>query len=262
MAFSEVRGVITDMDGVLWRGDEALPGLVDFFAMLRASGLPFTLATNNSSRTQADYVVKLAGMGVADIAPETIVTSGTATATYLQAHYPAGTPVHVFGGAGLHTIITEAGFPHTEGDEARVVIVGINRELTYETLWRAATLVRNGADFIGTNPDVTFPTPTGPAPGAGSLIAAIQTATDCEPLIIGKPAAPMFEAALTVLGTAPGETLMVGDRLNTDIAGAAALGIQTALVLTGISTRAELAASTVQPDAVYDDLPALLTAFG
>ena len=259
MDLRDIRGLIIDMDGVLWRGDEALPGLVGFFESLGALGLPYALATNNSSRTQADYVRKLARLGVPGVAEESIITSGTAAAAYLRAHYPAGTPVHVFGGAGLHEIIERAGFRLCD-DDARVVVVGIHREMTYEDLRRASNLVRAGADVIGTNPEKTFPTPDGLAPGAGSLIAAIQTAAGCDPIIIGKPGAPMFEAALSALGIPAGAALMVGDRLDTDIAGAAPLGIRTALVLTGVSTRAEAAQAVTPPDLIFDALPPLAEA--
>lgn len=258
MDFSSIKAVISDMDGVLWRGDTPLPGLARFFETLRARGLPFVLATNNSSKTQADYVRKLAGMGVTGIPEAAIVTSGTATAAYLQAHYPPGTRVHVFGGEGLSAVIAAAGFTLAD-TAARVVVAGMKWNLTYDDIKVASRLIAAGADFIGTNPDATFPLADGLAPGAGSMIAALQTAAGRAPLIIGKPHPPMFEAALAALHTAPAATLMIGDRLNTDIAGAAACGLRTALVLTGISTAAE-ANDGVQPDAVFDGLPALVDA--
>jgi 4-nitrophenyl phosphatase len=256
--FSGIKAVVSDMDGVLWRGDMPLPGLVPFFEALRARGLPFVLATNNSSKTQADYVRKLAGMGVTGVAEAAIVTSGTATAAYLKMHYPAGTRVHVFGAEGLCAVIAAAGFTLADSD-VRVVVAGLKWNLTYDDLKTASRLVRAGADFIGTNPDATFPLPDGLAPGAGSMIAALQTAAGREPLIIGKPHPPMFEAALAALGTAPADTLMIGDRLNTDIVGAAACGLRTALVLTGITTAADINGS-VRPDAVFDGLPPLVDA--
>lgn len=258
MDFSAVKAVISDMDGVLWRGDTPLPGLAQFFGTLWTRRLPFVLATNNSSRTQADYVRKLAGMGVNGVPESAIVTSGTATAAYLKAHYPPGTRVHIFGGAGLGEVIAAAGFTLADTD-ARVVVAGFKPDMVYNDLKIASRLIMAGADFIGTNPDATFPLADGLTPGAGSLIAALQIAAGRAPLIIGKPHPPMFEAALAVLQAAPAETLMIGDRLNTDIAGAAACGLRTALVLTGISTAAE-ANGSVRPDAVFDGLPALTDA--
>jgi 4-nitrophenyl phosphatase len=255
-----IKAVISDMDGVLWEGDRPLAGISAFFDALHTQRLPFVLATNNSSKTRMDYVHKLAKMGAPNIAEDRIVTSGTATAAYLQKHYEHGTAIHVFGSHGLYDVVREAGFVISENGAARAVVAGLNWELDYDALKRASFAIRAGADFIGTNPDTTFPTPEGPAPGAGSMLAALQAATGVTPTIIGKPYPHMFEAALDLLGTAPAETLMIGDRLNTDIVGAARLGIQTALVLTGISSEDELAASPVKPDFIYPDLPALAQA--
>lgn len=260
MNFSSIRAVISDMDGVLWHGDVPLPGLHEFFNLLNTEPIPYVLATNNSSRTRQDYVHKLAKMGVTGIPVERIVTSGTATADYLHKHYAPDTLVYVFGSAALCEMMREAGFRVTDDGDARVVVAGIKWDLTYEDLKRAAYLIRAGADFIGTNPDTTYPMPDGPAPGTGSMLAALQAATGREPTVIGKPFPHMFETALDVLGTAPHETLMIGDRLNTDIVGAARLGLRTALVLSGISGSDELAASEVQPDVIFDALPALVEA--
>jgi 4-nitrophenyl phosphatase len=244
------------MDGVLWRGDEALPGLVPFFEAVRARGLPFALATNNSSKAPADYVRKLERMGVTGVEQHQIVTSGTATASYLQAHYAAGTPIHILGGDGLRQIMTEAGFTLSDHN-ARAVVVGLDPHLTYDKLKRAALLIRGGADFIASNEDATIPTPEGLAPGAGSIIAALKAATEQQPIAIGKPNPPLFKAALRALNTPAERTLMIGDRLNTDIAGAKPLGLRTALVLTGVATREDIITSGVEPDGVYDDLATL-----
>lgn len=261
MAFSNITGVILDMDGVLWRGDEPLPGMVDFLEMLQARGLPFVLATNNSSKTPADYVAKLERLGVPGVAERQIVTSGMATAAYLQERAPAGTRIHVVGGGGLRQIMQGAGFVLADSN-VEFVVVGIDTALTYDTLKRAALLIRQGAAFIGTNGDRTFPSPEGLVPGAGSILAALETATDQQPIIIGKPYEPMFRAALTILGTLPEDTLMIGDRLGTDIAGALHLGLVTALLLSGVTRRSELDNGDIQPDWVFDDLAALLADWG
>ncbi len=255
-----IKAIISDMDGVLWRGDMPLPGITAFFEALHERQLPFALATNNSAKTRLDYVKKLAKMGVPNIVEDCIVTSGTATAAYLQKHYEPGAAIHVFGSAGLYDVVRTAGFAITENGAAQAVVAGLKWELDYDSIKRASFAIRAGADFIGTNPDTTFPTPEGDAPGAGSLLAAIEAASGVSPTIIGKPYPHMFEAALDLLGTDPAETLMIGDRLNTDIIGASRLGIQTALVLTGISSSDELAASDVQPNYTYSDLPALVQA--
>jgi 4-nitrophenyl phosphatase len=138
-----------------------------------------------------------------------------------------------------------------------VVVAGLDWDLTYAKLKRASYLIRRGADFIGTNPDTTYPAPEGPVPGTGSMLAALRAATGRVPVVIGKPYPPMYEAALKVLGTPASQTLMIGDRIDTDISGAMPLGLRTALVLTGISTRADLA-DGIHPDGVFDNIPALL----
>ena len=247
------------MDGVLWRGQQPLPGLQAFFDHLHKRGIAFALATNNSRKTPADYVHKLAEMGVSGIDARHIITSGTATASYLQQEYPAGTRLFVIGGDGLKQILVQAGFVLVE-EAAQAVVCGIDFDLTYSKLQTAALQIRGGADFIGTNPDASFPSPAGLLPGAGSILALLAAATDSKPTIIGKPEPAMFDAALRRLGTAPAQTLMIGDRINTDISGAQALGISTALVMTGVESAQSLRASPIQPDFVFAGLPELLAA--
>jgi 4-nitrophenyl phosphatase len=273
MKFGEVRAAIFDMDGVLWREDEPLPGLDALFDWLRESGTPYALATNNSSRTPAAYVAKLARLGVEGVPERAIITASTATAAHLRARYPAGTRVFALGMDGLRVALEDAGFdllpadagPETSGPVA-VVVAGIDFNLTYARLSAAAQYVRAGADFYGTNGDRTYPGPRGLVPGAGSLLAALVAATDRQPVVIGKPAAPMFEAALALLGAPASAALMVGDRLDTDIAGAKALGLRTALLFTGVTAPGDLVAGGDGPDArwpdvAYEDLPALLRAW-
>ncbi len=255
----QIKAIISDMDGVLWRGSQALPGMRDFFDLLFERELDFVLATNNSSRTQGDYVDKLASMGVAGVQPRHIVTSGTATVSYLGTRYPVGTRMHVLGGAGLKRMLSEAGFKLVDVC-AEAVVCGIDFDLTYEKARTATLLIRAGARFIGTNPDPSFPAPEGLVPGAGSIIALIEAATGQSPTIIGKPERGMFDAALGQLDACPEETLMIGDRIGTDIAGAQALGIKTALVMTGVETAESLGQSEVQPDMVFAGLPELIEA--
>lgn len=254
-----IKAIVSDMDGVLWRGSQALPGLTEFFDFLFEHEISFVLATNNSRNTPEDYVRKLASMGVDGIQPCHIVTSGTATAITLQAQFPAGTRVYVVGGQGLKQLLSDAGFQLVDTD-AELVVCGIDFDLTYDKLKTATLLIRGGARFIGTNPDPSFPSPEGLAPGAGSILALIESASGCAPTIIGKPERAMFEAALRQAGARPAETLMIGDRIGTDIIGAQALGIQTALVMTGVETEASLRASETQPDRVFDGLPELVEA--
>jgi 4-nitrophenyl phosphatase len=256
---SAIRAVLLDMDGVLWRGDQGLPGLGQLFAWLHTQSIPYALVTNNSSQHPEQYLAKLAGLGIHNVALERIMTSGAAAARYLQTHYPAGTRVHVVGMSGLRRLITEAGFTVVD-DDARVVVSGIDREWTYAKAMVAMRLLRAGAEFIGTNGDATFPVPDGLAPGAGSILAMLSTASGKTPILMGKPEPAMFEAALHVVGQPANATLMVGDRLDTDIAGARALGLVTALLLSGVSQREDAAHSPTPPDYIFDDLPALLAA--
>jgi len=262
MKFNQISGVVLDMDGVLWRGDQALPGFHDAFAWFDEQAIPYALLTNNSGKTPAQYVAKFAAMGVLDMLPERILTSATATASYLSAHYPAGTRVYVVGMDGIRAALEEAGFDVVGADgAAEVVVVGIDFEFTYAKLKHAALLIRGGADFIGTNGDKTFPSTEGLIPGAGSLLAMLETAAGVSPLVIGKPGLPMFEAALRVTGTPAAKTLMVGDRLDTDISGAQAAGMQTALLLSGVATPEDMATGEVWADVAFETLEALLRAW-
>jgi len=257
--FRSIRAVVLDMDGVLWRGGLPLPGVREFFAFVQAQAIPYALATNNSTTSVEAYVKRLADAGV-PASPAQIITSAVATAEYVRRHYPPDTPVYIVGEAGLHQALADNGF-RFDPDAARLVIAGLDRSLTYEKLKIAASRIRAGADFIGTNPDRTFPVPEGLIPGAGTMLAAIQAATDVAPRVIGKPEPPMFEVAVERLGATPDTTLMIGDRLDTDILGASRAGLRTALVLTGITTAEDAHKSTIRPDAVFEDLPALNAAW-
>ena len=254
-----IKAIISDMDGVLWRWTQPLPGMTEFFRLMIDLKIDFVLATNNSRNSPADYTKKLAMMGVCGIEPRHIVTSGTATAIYLQNEYPAGTGIYVVGGDGLKQILINAGFVLVEYG-AELVVCGIDFDLTYNKLQTATLLIRGGTHFVGTNPDSSFPSPAGLIPGAGSILALIEAASGQQPTIIGKPERGMFDAALLQLGTRPEETLMIGDRIGTDIQGAQALGIKTALVMTGVETDDSLRASAVKPDMVFAGLPELLAA--
>jgi 4-nitrophenyl phosphatase len=259
MPLSDIKAIVIDMDGVLWKGDTPLAGMVEFFAFLRDNDIPFVLATNNAGKHPDDYILKLASMGVHNVDSWQIITSSTVTADYLRSIYPEGSRLYVIGSAGLPRVLEEAGFVIAD-DKVAAVVVGIDSDFTYAKAKKATLLIRNdGAAFIGTNPDLTYPSPEGLIPGAGSIIGMIELATDVAPTLIGKPAAAMFESALQRLGTRPDETLMLGDRLNTDIEGAALVGLKTALVLTGVNKRDDIGA--IQPDYVVDDLPALIEAW-
>jgi 4-nitrophenyl phosphatase len=254
-----IKNLILDMDGVLWRGETPMPGLVEFFAALRRKNINFVLATNNATKTAVMYTEKLARFGV-QVAPEQILTSAETTAVYLSERYEGGTAVYVIGEKGLHDALTSKGFHIITPEEvkngatATLVVVGFNGHVTYFELAMGALLVHKGAAFIGTNPDPSYPSELGPLPGAGSLLAVIQTATGVSPLIVGKPQPIIFQAAVKRLGGTLTDTAMVGDRLTTDIAGGKAVGLATILLLSGVTNHVQTQNSPIQPDHVFADI--------
>ncbi len=255
----EIRALLIDMDGVLWRGKTPMPGLIDFFDLLRRRPIAFRVVTNNAARTPDQYVEKLADMGVR-VTRDEILTSGVATAQYLVKIAP-GALVYVIGTEGFRQLLASYGLRLSSGDRADFVVVGWDQELTFRKLSDATILIRAGAKFIGTNPDVTWPDANVLLPGNGATLAYLQASTSVAPLIIGKPERPMFDAALAALGADRTETAMLGDRIETDILGAQAAGLRAILVLSGASDRAALEASPVRPDWVFDDIGALTQAW-
>jgi 4-nitrophenyl phosphatase len=254
---SSIDGVIFDMDGVVWRGSDILPGVPDLFVFLYEHGIPYVLASNNSSKNPVDYVLRAEKLAI-PIDGERIVTSGSVTVEELAREYPPGTPIYVVGSDSLKQLLASRGYVVNSGD-ARAVVVGLDVTLTYEKIQTAGRHILAGAEFIGTNGDRSLPVPDGLAPGAGSILAAIQAFTGRAPRLMGKPEPAMFHTALNHLGTAPRRTLMIGDRLETDIQGAQHVGLRTALVLTGVSRREDIGA--IIPDGVYVDLADLYAAW-
>ena len=263
--FTNIKALIIDMDGVLWHGNQAIAGLTDFFQTLRDLGLRFVLATNNASLTPQQYVTKLAGMGVTVDLNE-IMTSAMATALYLsELMDPAQTRVYVVGEDGAVQALIEQGFTLTGLYElnsetskgADVVVCGKDHSLTWDKLATATLNIRAGAKFIGTNSDNTLPTELGLTHGNGAILAALQAATGVSPIIIGKPEPIMYQQAIARLGTDLAETIAIGDKLETDILGAIRTGINSIMVLTGVSTEADLKEAEYQPTWVMPDLRAV-----
>ncbi len=257
---SAIRHLIVDMDGVLWRGDEALPGLREFFAFIRARDIDFILATNNSSRLPAQYADKLTHFGV-EIDPAHILTSAQASAAYLADTAPPGARVYAIGEEGLRHALATRGFELT-AEKAVYVVVGWDRQLTWEKLSTAALLIHWGAEFVGTNPDKNYPTERGPVPGNGAQLAALEATTGVAPTIVGKPEAWMYQEALRRMAARPETSAVIGDRLETDIAGGVNAGLSTILLLSGIAQPADLATSRYKPDLVCDDLAHLVRMMG
>ncbi|MBN1200850.1 MAG: HAD-IIA family hydrolase [Anaerolineae bacterium] len=255
--FTSIRAAVFDMDGVLWRMSDILPGVDELFAFLQQQPIPYAMATNNSTKTVSTYVERLNRIGI-PISPDRVITSAVATAGYISRRYPTQTAVYIIGGEGIRRALAERGY-HEDPEQAKLVVVGLDFDITYDKLKTATLRIRAGADFIGTNGDLTFPTPDGLVPGNGSLLAAIEAATGQAPFLIGKPETAMFEEALNAVGAAPEQTLMVGDRLETDILGAQRAGLQTALVLTGITSAEQARTGNIQADGVFDNLLDLYT---
>ena len=260
-----ISGLIIDMDGVLWHGNEPIRGLVTFFETLREIDLPFVLATNNASLTQRQYIDKLSKMNVVVTADE-ILTSSMATASYLDAHQPKNKRrVFVIGETGLQEPLIEHGFTLTglyevnqkeQSDKvgADLVVSGLDRKLTWDKLATATLNINQGASFYATNVDTTLPTELGDVMGNGGTVAALEAATGVRAVSIGKPGPILYQQALSTLGTTLEETVAIGDRLNTDILGAVNTGIRSILVLTGISTLKELKEVDYQPTWVMQDI--------
>lgn len=261
--FNDVRGLIIDMDGVLWHGETAQPGLVDFFQTLRDLELPFILATNNASQTAQQYLSKLARMGVAVALPE-ILTSGMATACHLAKHFrPSQTKIFVIGSDGLRQPLQDYGFTLTglldedPSQTADLVVCGLDRELSWRKLASAALNIRAGAAFYGSNADVTLPSERGPLPGNGATLAALEAATGVAAITLGKPEPILYQQAFNLLGVPAANTIAVGDRLDTDILGAVRAGIRSLMVLSGISTLADIEAVDYRPTWIMQDIAEL-----
>jgi len=255
---SAIRAFLLDLDGVVYRGEAALPGAVEFIAALQAQRVPFLFITNNSTRTPAQYVARLARRGVR-VGEEAILTSALATAAYLAGLALPGTPVYVIGETGLRQALAERGFVLSDDHTlARYVVVGHDTALTWHKLAAATLAIRRGAPFIATNPDRTLPTEEGLVPGAGAILAALEAASGVSPQVIGKPEVGIFRQALARLGVAPQDTAIVGDRLETDILGGRRAGLRAIGLLSGVTTAAEFAQANPAPHGVFQDLATLL----
>jgi len=252
-------GLILDMDGVIYRGNRPIEGAREVIQFLREKGIPFVFLTNNSTRTPRMYREKLLSMGM-DVPEECIVTSGLATRLYMEKHFEPGR-IFVIGDRGLMEEMKALGWGLVSTEDARegrwrdarYVVVGLDPGLTYGKLKYGTLAVRNGAEFIGTNPDTTYPGEEGIYPGAGAIIAALKASTGEEPLIIGKPNEPAYEIVRERLGDVE-EIWMVGDRLDTDIAFAKRFGMKAVMVLTGVNDLRDVEKSPVKPDLVLPSI--------
>ncbi|MBK8781795.1 MAG: HAD-IIA family hydrolase [Anaerolineales bacterium] len=257
---SNIKALILDMDGVIWKGDAPIGDLPAIFKRIRERGLKFVFATNNGTKTPEEYTKRLAELGV-EIAVEQMVTSALGVAFMLAQKFPRGTKVFMIGENGIRVALEDKGFEvlSTErAPEAQVFVMGIDREISFQKVAEATLLVRAGIPFYATNTDRTFPTPRGEVPGAGSWLSVIISATGVQPIVAGKPFPYLMELSLEKLGTKKEETLVVGDRLETDIAAGQSVGCPTAVVLSGVSTRDDADQWQPKMDIVADDLASLV----
>ena len=257
---SNIKALILDMDGVIWKADAPIGDLPSTFKRIRERGLKFVFATNNGTKTPEEYQQKLAELGV-DIDASQVVTSAMGIAFMLAQKYPRGTKIFMIGEDGIRVALEEKGFEILSVEnapQAQAFVMGIDRSINFQKVAEATLLVRAGIPFYTTNTDKTFPTPRGEIPGSGAWISVIQTATNVEPIIAGKPFPFLMELSLEKLGTSKEETLVVGDRLETDIAAGQSVGCPTALVLSGVSTKAQADAWNPKMDVIAASLADLV----
>lgn len=242
--WSDIGGILLDLDGTLIRGGDALPGAVEFVRQLQGAGLPFLYFTNNSTQTPDVVATRLSSLGFPAVR-DSVYTSGMATAEWLRENMKHPSSIYMIGEAGLRTALQEANLTLVAESEASAdaVVVGLDRNVTYRQFARAMQHLTDGAAFVGTNADRALPVIGGFAPGAGALLALLQSATQRSPLIIGKPNAEFVRKACRKLRIAPAQAVVIGDNPETDLAAGIAAGAKTILVETGVR-----AVTDLQPD--------------
>ena len=255
----EIRSWLMDMDGVLVHEETAIPGAPEFINRLKEREIPFLVLTNNSIYTRRDLAARLRTSGL-DVPEESIWTSALATASFLEGQRPGGS-AFVIGEAGLTTALHEAGYTLTERDPDYVVL-GETRTYSFERLTRAIRLIGLGARFIATNPDPTGPSPDGPMPAAGSVAALISRATNVQPYFVGKPNPLMMRSALNAIEAHSEHTAMIGDRMDTDVLSGLEAGLETILVLTGVTTRSEAERFPFRASRIADSVADLIDELG
>jgi NagD protein len=245
------HGYLIDMDGVLYRGHELIPGSDYFIKQLRARDVPFLLLTNNSQRTRRDVAAKIARLGI-EVGEEHIFTSAMATARFLAQQKPGGT-AFVIGEGGLLTALHENGYTVVD-HEPDYVVIGEGRTFNLELVEAAVRMIQAGAKLIATNLDPNCPTEKGLRPGCGAMVGMLEIAAGVKAFSVGKPSPVMMRAARKELGLATDETIMIGDTMETDILGGVQLGFHTVLVLTGGTRRDDLGRYAYRPETVVESL--------
>lgn len=251
----KVKLFVLDMDSTFYLGDRRIDGALDFIHKVKETGRDFIFFTNNSSKNGSMYIEKLAAMDC-PITKDRIMTSGDVTAAYLKSKYP-GKKVYLVGTPALEAVFREEGICLTE-EKPEVVVIGFDMTLTYEKLERACTYIREGAVFLATHKDINCPTETGFIPDCGAICAAITLSTGVLPRYLGKPCRETLDMVLQRTGYNKDEIAFVGDRIYTDVATGVNNGALGILVLSGETKRADIAASEVQPDGVFESLKEML----
>jgi NagD protein len=255
----QIRSWLMDMDGVLVHEEQAIPGADEFVARLRELGTPFLVLTNNSIYTARDLAARLHNSGI-DLPEEAIWTSALATARFLQDQRPGGS-AYVIGEAGLTTALHSAGYTLTERSPDYVVL-GETRTYSFERITHAIRLIETGSRFIATNPDATGPSLDGPLPATGSVAALITRATGIDPYYVGKPNPLMMRSALNALDAHSESAAMVGDRMDTDVVSGLEAGMETILVLSGVTTRSDAERHPYRASRIVDSIADLLPELG
>ncbi|MCG3195826.1 MAG: TIGR01457 family HAD-type hydrolase [Candidatus Omnitrophica bacterium] len=249
------HGYLIDMDGVIYRGPEVIPGAIEFIDRLRQRRIPFLFLTNNSQRTRRDVATRLERMGF-KVEEEHIFTCATATARFLAKQKPNGT-AYVIGEGGLLNALHAVGYSIVDHDPDYVV-VGEGRLFNCEMIENAVQMVLNGAKLVATNPDPNCPTPKGMRPGCGAIVAMIETATGIKSFSVGKPSPVMMREARKEIGLSADETTMIGDTMETDILGGVQMGYRTILVLSGGTRKEDLSRYAYRPDVVVESIADLM----
>jgi 4-nitrophenyl phosphatase len=260
-----LRGLLIDLDGVVYTGRQAIPGAAGFLAEARRRGVQLLLVTNNSTTSPIQVAERLRSMEI-DVRPEEILTSAQAAVAHVRERAAPGAKVRIIGEAGLREAATNEGFLIVDDGDiaADWVIAGLDRTFSYEKLTGAVRDILAGAHFVATNADALLPVEGGKVlPGAGTMVAAIRAGSAVEPTIIGKPEPGLYQQGLRRLGNLPPpQVAMIGDRIDTDIVGAQRVGLTTILVLSGVATAAEASQMNPPADAVVDDLAHVSTLMG
>ena len=255
----EIRSWLMDMDGVLVREEHAIPGADRFLARLTELGRPFLVLTNNSIYTRRDLAARLAASGL-HVPEDAIWTSALATARFLESQRPGGS-AFVIGEAGVTTALHDAGYTLTDRDPDYVVL-GETRTYSFERITTAIRLITRGARFIATNPDATGPSADGPLPATGSVAALISRATGVEPYFVGKPNPLMMRSALNAIDAHSESAAMIGDRMDTDIVSGLEAGMETILVLTGVTGRQDAERHPYRASRIVDSIADLIDTLG